>query len=32
LSKHHNRNDGIPSLAFNPSDPKILYLGLAEER
>ncbi|RZU18809.1 sortilin (neurotensin receptor 3) [Kribbella rubisoli] len=32
LTKHHNRNDGIPSLAFNPSDPKILYLGLAEER
>ncbi|MFI5697283.1 hypothetical protein ACIA58_35830 [Kribbella sp. NPDC051586] len=32
LSKHHNRNDGIPSLAFNPSNPKILYLGLAEER
>ncbi|GAA1588046.1 hypothetical protein GCM10009804_50180 [Kribbella hippodromi] len=32
LTKHHNRNDGIPSLAFNPSNPKILYLGLAEER
>ena len=32
LSKNHNRNDGIPSLAFNPSDPTILYLGLAEER
>jgi hypothetical protein len=32
LSKQHNRNDGIPSLAFNPSDPSILYLGLAEER
>ncbi|TDW66466.1 WD40/YVTN/BNR-like repeat-containing protein [Kribbella pratensis] len=32
LTKHHNRHDGIPSLAFNPSDPKILYLGLAEER
>ncbi|MFC6161734.1 VPS10 domain-containing protein [Kribbella jiaozuonensis] len=32
LSKQHNRNDGIPSLAFNPSNPKILYLGLAEER
>jgi photosystem II stability/assembly factor-like uncharacterized protein len=32
LTKHHNHNDGIPSLAFNPSDPKILYLGLAEER
>lgn len=32
LTKHHNRNDGIPSVAFNPSNPKILYLGLAEER
>ncbi|MGW7686940.1 VPS10 domain-containing protein [Kribbella sp. NPDC054772] len=32
LTKNHNRNDGIPSLAFNPADPKILYLGLAEER
>ena len=32
LTKHHNRNDGIPSLAFNPSDPRILYVGLAEER
>jgi hypothetical protein len=32
LSKRHNTNDGIPSLAFNPADPKILYLGLAQER
>lgn len=32
LTKHHNPNDGIPSLAFNPSDPRILYLGLAQER
>jgi hypothetical protein len=32
LTKHHNANDGIPSLTFNPSNPKILYLGLAEER
>ena len=32
LTKNHNRNDGIPSLAFNPSNPAILYLGLAEER
>ncbi|MER7249787.1 hypothetical protein [Kribbella sp. NPDC000426] len=32
LTKHHNHNDGIPSLAFNPFNPKILYLGLAEER
>lgn len=32
LTKHHNRNDGIPSLAFNPANPQILYLGLAEER
>jgi hypothetical protein len=32
LTKHHNRNDGIPSVAFNPADPRILYLGLAEER
>lgn len=32
LGKNHNRNDGIPSLAFNPSDPTIRYLGLAEER
>ena len=32
LTKHHNRHDGIPSLAFNPSNPEILYVGLAEER
>ncbi|WP_427889529.1 VPS10 domain-containing protein [Kribbella sp. GL6] len=32
LTKQHNKNDGIPSLAFNPANPKILYLGLAEER
>lgn len=32
LTKNHNTNDGIPSLAFNPSNPRILYLGLAEER
>ncbi len=32
LTKNHNKNDGIPSLAFNPSNPRILYLGLAEER
>jgi hypothetical protein len=32
LTKTHNKFDGIPSLAFNPSNPKILYLGLAEER
>ena len=32
LTKNHNKFDGIPSLAFHPSNPKILYLGLAEER
>ena len=32
LTKQHNQHDGIPSLAFNPADPTILYLGLAEER
>ena len=32
LTKRHNTNDGIPSLAFNPADPRILYLALAEER
>ncbi|TDW87243.1 sortilin (neurotensin receptor 3) [Kribbella pratensis] len=32
LTKNHNTFDGIPSLAFNPANPKILYLGLAEER
>jgi hypothetical protein len=32
LTKQHNHNDGIPSLAFSPADPAILYLGLAEER
>lgn len=32
LSKQHNQHDGIPSLAFSPADPGILYLGLAEER
>ncbi|NUR97363.1 MAG: hypothetical protein HOV67_19155 [Kribbellaceae bacterium] len=32
LTKRHNSNDGIPSVAFNPADPRILYLGLAEER
>jgi hypothetical protein len=32
LTKNHNKFDGIPSLAFNAADPRILYLGLAEER
>lgn len=32
LTKQHNNHDGIPSLAFNPADPSVLYLGLAEER
>jgi hypothetical protein len=32
LSKQHNDFDGIPGLAFNPADPSLLYLGLAEER
>jgi hypothetical protein len=32
LSKQHNHFDGIPSLAFSPADPTVLYLGLAEER
>jgi hypothetical protein len=32
LTKQHNTHDGIPSLAFNPADPSVLYLGLAEER
>ncbi|TWD73324.1 sortilin (neurotensin receptor 3) [Kribbella amoyensis] len=32
LSKQHNTFDGIPGLAFNPADPSLLYLGLAEER
>ncbi|GAB2594977.1 WD40/YVTN/BNR-like repeat-containing protein [Kribbella endophytica] len=32
LTKQHNTFDGIPGLAFNPADPSILYLGLAEER
>ncbi|HET6297732.1 MAG TPA: hypothetical protein VFG33_30385 [Kribbella sp.] len=32
LTKQHNRHDGIPGLAFNPADPSVLYLGLAEER
>jgi hypothetical protein len=32
LSKQHNKHDGIPGLAFNPADPSVLYLGLAEER
>jgi photosystem II stability/assembly factor-like uncharacterized protein len=31
LSKQHNKHDGIPGLAFNPADPSVLYLGLAEE-
>ncbi|MEV6281797.1 hypothetical protein [Kribbella sp. NPDC051770] len=32
LGKQHNSFDGIPGLAFNPADPSLLYLGLAEER
>ncbi len=32
LTKQHNQYDGIPGLAFNPADPTLLYLGLAEER
>jgi hypothetical protein len=32
LTRQHNQHDGIPGLAFNPADPRVLYLGLAEER
>lgn len=32
LSLRHNDHDGIKSIAFNPKDSAVLYLGLAEER
>lgn len=32
LSMTHNTEDGIPSIAFNPSDPRVMYLGFAAER
>ena len=32
LSVWHNSQDGIPSIAFNPRDPRVMYLGFAAER
>lgn len=31
LSLQHNKNDGIATIAFNPRDPKVMYLGLSVE-
>jgi hypothetical protein len=28
---NHNPHDRVTSIAFNPSNPKVMYLGLAEE-
>jgi hypothetical protein len=32
LSMWHNDQDGIASIAFNPGDPRVMYLGFAAER
>ncbi|MGS2614823.1 WD40/YVTN/BNR-like repeat-containing protein [Micromonospora sp. LZ34] len=32
LTSQHNPHDGIASVAFNPADPRVMYLGLVEER
>ncbi|HEX6352684.1 hypothetical protein [Actinophytocola sp.] len=32
LSLWHNDYDGIKSIAFNPRDPRVMYLGFAVER
>lgn len=31
-TKTHNDNHGVPSIAFNPADPSVMYLGLAHEQ
>lgn len=32
LTSQHNSHDDIASVAFNPVDPRVMYLGLVEER
>ncbi|GGR71586.1 hypothetical protein GCM10010169_14340 [Micromonospora fulviviridis] len=32
LTSQHNSHDGIAGVAFNPADPRVMYLGLVEER
>ncbi|MFE9690360.1 WD40/YVTN/BNR-like repeat-containing protein [Micromonospora sp. NPDC005806] len=32
LTSQHNTYDSITSVAFNPVDPQVMYLGLTEER
>ncbi|MEV0808511.1 hypothetical protein [Micromonospora sp. NPDC050200] len=32
LTSQHNPYDGVASVAFNPADPRVMYLGLVEER
>jgi photosystem II stability/assembly factor-like uncharacterized protein len=32
ITKAHNGHDEINAIAFNPADPKVMYLGLAWER
>lgn len=32
LTMRHNNQDGISSIAFNPKDARVLYLGFAVER
>ncbi len=32
VTKTHNRHDRVTSLAFNPADPGVMYLGLAVEQ
>jgi hypothetical protein len=32
LTKTHNDYDEIVAIAFNPADPSVMYLGIAEER
>lgn len=32
LTSQHNNHDGIGGVAFNTADPRVMYLGLFEER
>jgi hypothetical protein len=32
VTKTHNTHDEINAIAFNPADPKVMYLGIAWER
>jgi len=31
LTRTHNDNDGFASIAYNPVDPRVVYVGLVDE-